>query len=144
MLASLAPSGRYMAEDFHRAGGAVAVIGELIRSGLIDGAAPTVTGRSLAEEARRAAEPDGEVVFPVAQPFKATGALHALRGNLAPDGSLVKASGTVRRGHQRAGAGVRQRRGVHRRSAGRPRRSQATCSSCATRARPAGRACARC
>ena len=97
VIASLAPSGRYMAEDLHRAGGTATVIRELIRGGLFDGSAPTVTGRTLAEATQDAEAPDGEVVFPVERPFKATGALHALRGNLAPDGSLVKASGTVRR-----------------------------------------------
>ncbi len=97
VLASLAPSGRYMAEDLHRAGGTAVVIGELIRGGMFDGGAPTVTGRTLAEAIHDAPEPDGKVVFSVAQPFKATGALHALRGNLAPDGSLVKVSGSVRR-----------------------------------------------
>ncbi len=97
VIASLAPSGRYVAEDLHRAGGTGAVIRELIRGGRFDGEAPTVTGRTLAEATQDAAAPDGEVVFPVERPFKATGALHALRGNLAPDGSLVKASGSVRR-----------------------------------------------
>ena len=97
MIASLAPSGRYMAEDLHRAGGTATVIRELIRGSLFDGSAPTVTGRTLAEATQDAEAPDGEVVFPVERPFKATGALHALRGNLAPDGSLVKASGSVRR-----------------------------------------------
>ncbi len=97
VIASLAPSGRYMAEDLHRAGGTAAVIGELIRGGLFDGAAPTVTGQTLAEATQDAAAPNSDVVFSVEQPFKATGALHALRGNLAPEGSLVKASGSVRR-----------------------------------------------
>ena len=97
VIASLAPSGRYMAEDLHRAGGTATVIRELIRGSLFDGSAPTVTGRTLAEATQDAEAPDGEVVFPVERPFKATGALHALRGNLAPGGSLVKASGTVRR-----------------------------------------------
>ena len=97
VIASLAPSGRYMAEDLHRSGGTATVIRELIRGGLFDGSAPTVTGRTLAEATQDAEAPDGEVVFPVERPFKTTGALHALRGNLAPDGSLVKASGSVRR-----------------------------------------------
>ena len=105
VIASLAPSGHHMAEDLHRAGGTGAVIAELIRAGLVDGAAPTVTGRTLAEETAGAAAPDGDIVFSAATPFKSTGALHALRGNLAPDGSLVKASGSVRR-HQRGPARV--------------------------------------
>jgi dihydroxy-acid dehydratase len=100
VIASLAPSGKHMAEDLHRAGGTPAVIAELIRAGLIDGDAPTVTGQTLAEATRMAAAPDGDVVYVSTTPFKANGALHVLRGNLAPDGSLVKASGAVRRTHR--------------------------------------------
>jgi dihydroxy-acid dehydratase len=100
VIASLAPSGRYVAEDFHRAGGTRALIRELAAAGLLDGAAPTVTGSSLAEETAGAPAPDGEVVFTVGAPFKSTGALYALRGNLAPDGSLVKAAGAGRRSHR--------------------------------------------
>jgi dihydroxy-acid dehydratase len=100
VIASLAPSGKHVAEELHRAGGTRAVIAELIRAGLIDGDAPTVTGQTLAEATRTAPAPDGDVVFEAAAPFKANGALHVLRGNLAPDGSLVKASGAVRRQHR--------------------------------------------
>ena len=97
VLASLTPSGRHTAEEFHRAGGTATLIRELVRGGQIDGAAPTVSGSSLADETASAREPDGEVLFSSAHPFKTSGALYALRGNLAPEGSLVKVSGTVRR-----------------------------------------------
>ena len=100
VLASLAPSGRWMAEHFHRAGGTATLIRELVRAGSVDGSAPTVQGETLESETRDAPPPDGEVLFSLEQPFKATGALYALRGNLAPDGSLVKAAGTVRRFHR--------------------------------------------
>jgi dihydroxy-acid dehydratase len=90
VVASLAPSGRYMAEDLHRVGGTAALLRELVRGGHVDGSAPTVEGTTLAEATSDAAAPDGEVLFTVEEPFKPTGALHALRGNLAPDGSLVK------------------------------------------------------
>jgi dihydroxy-acid dehydratase len=100
VIASLAPSGRWMAEDFHRAGGSRSVIRELVRGGHVDGEAPTVEGRTLAETTVDAPQPDGEVVYTLEKPFKPTGALHALRGNLAPEGSLVKASGTTRRSHR--------------------------------------------
>src|SRR3989441_12470977 len=89
-----------MAEDFHRAGGSRAVIRELVRGGHVDGGAPTVDGRTLADATVDAPQPDGEVVYTLEEPFKPTGALHALRGNLAPEGSLVKASGTTRRSHR--------------------------------------------
>jgi dihydroxy-acid dehydratase len=105
VLASLFPAGRHPAETFHRAGGTATLINELIAGGHIDGAAPTVTGATLAEAAAGAPAPDQEVLFPLADPYKATGALYVLRGNLAPEGSLVKASGTPRR-HQRGPARV--------------------------------------
>jgi len=96
MIASLAPSGRFMAEDLHRVGGTASSIRELVRGGLLDGDAPTVDGSTLAASTSDAAAPDGDVLFTLDAPFKPTGALHALRGNLAPDGSLVKLSGSHR------------------------------------------------
>ena len=144
VIASLAPSGRYMAEDLHRAGGTASVIRELVRGGLVDGAAPTVSGSTLAEETRDAKPPDGEVVFPLAEPFKATGALHALRGNLAPDGSLVKASGAVRRSHRGPARVFDSEEACTERRPRRRRPPRATCSSSATKDRRAARACARC
>jgi dihydroxy-acid dehydratase len=97
VIASLAPSGRHVAEEMHRAGGTRTLIAELVAAGLVDGGAPTVTGATLADSAAGAPSPDGDVLYPVSAPFKSTGALCALRGNLAPDGSLVKVSGSVRR-----------------------------------------------
>ena len=99
MLASLAPAGPFMAADFHRAGGTAALIRELVRGGHVDGSAPTVAGPTLEEATVGAAAPDGEVLLTLEQPFKPTGALHALHGNLAPEGSLVKLAGTERRTH---------------------------------------------
>jgi dihydroxy-acid dehydratase len=100
VIAELAPSGRWTAEDFHRAGGTRAVIRELVRGGHLDGEAPTVDGRTLAGATDDAPLPDGEVVYTLEQPFKPSGALHALRGNLAPEGCLVKVSATSRRTHR--------------------------------------------
>jgi dihydroxy-acid dehydratase len=100
VIASLAPSGRWTAEDFQRAGGTRAVIRELVGGGLLDGDAPTVAGTTLAEATADAPTPDGEVLYTLAQPFAQAGALHALRGNLAPDGSVVKTAGTTRRAHR--------------------------------------------
>ncbi len=100
MIASLAPGGTYMAEDFHRAGGTAVLIRELVRAGHLDGSAPTVDGSTLEAATESAALPDGEVVFSVETPFKPTGALHVLRGNLAPEGSLVKYSGEGHRTHR--------------------------------------------
>jgi dihydroxy-acid dehydratase len=100
VIASLAPSGRHVAAELHRAGGAPSLIRELIASGLVDGAAPAVTGSSLAEATANAPAPDGEVLYPGSAPYKAAGGLAVLRGNLAPDGSLVKAAGAQRRAHR--------------------------------------------
>jgi len=95
VIADLVPGGRWVAEDLHRAGGTAALIRELVRLGCVDGAAPTVDGRSLAQAAAGAPEPDGEVIGS----FKERGSLYALRGNLAPDGCVVKVAGTARQRH---------------------------------------------
>jgi dihydroxy-acid dehydratase len=99
VIASLVPGGRWVAEDLHRAGGTAAVLAELIRSGHLDGEAPAVSGGTLADAVAGAPMPDGEVVFSADEPFKPSGALHSLRGNLAPDGSVVKLAGTRRTVH---------------------------------------------
>jgi len=96
VIASLAPSGTWLAEDFHREGGTAAVCAELIRAGHLDGAAATVQGGTLAQVTAEAPVPDGKVVFTAAQPFKPSGQLFVLRGNLAPDGAVVKLAGTER------------------------------------------------
>jgi dihydroxy-acid dehydratase len=99
VLGNLTPGGRYVATDLDEVGGAPVVIRELIAAGLVDGSGPTVEGTTLAEATAGAGEPDGAVVHPVANPYKPTGGLHALRGNLAPDGAVVKVAGTERRSH---------------------------------------------
>jgi dihydroxy-acid dehydratase len=100
VLASLVPSGEWAAEDFFRAGGTSALVRELVRAGLVDGDAPTVAGGTLAQATQSAPAPDGSVLFPAEQPFRAGGSLFVLRGNLAPEGSLVKLAGTERRLHR--------------------------------------------
>jgi len=95
-IASLAPSGRWVAEDLQRVGGTGTVIAELIRAGLFDGEAPTIEGLTLAQATAEAPAPDGEVVFTVARPAGPPGSLTSLRGNLAPEGSVVKLAGTER------------------------------------------------
>jgi len=100
VLASLVPSGRFVAEDFHRAGGTRALLRELVRGGHVDGTAPTVAGSTLERETGDAPEPDGEVLLPLERPVRSHGALHVLRGNLAPEGSLVKHAGEEHRAHR--------------------------------------------
>jgi dihydroxy-acid dehydratase len=97
LLADLKPSGRFVATDLYRAGGVPLLVKRLAEAGVLRGDAMTVTGRTVGEEAAAAAETDGqEVVRPVADPLKPTGGLAILRGNLAPEGCVVKLAGTER------------------------------------------------
>ncbi len=96
VLASLAPAGRHTAVELEQAGGTATLITELARAGHIDGTAPTVDGTTLAAAARDSPEPDGDVLFPADRPFRPEGMLRVLRGNLAPDGCIVKLAGTRR------------------------------------------------
>jgi dihydroxy-acid dehydratase len=95
VIADLLPGGRWAAEDLHRAGGTATLIRELVASGHVDGSAPTVDGRTLAEATAGAPPADGRVIGA----FKPRGSLHALRGNLAPDGAVLKLAGTELRAH---------------------------------------------
>jgi dihydroxy-acid dehydratase len=101
LLADLKPSGRFVATDLHAAGGSALVARRLLEAGLIDGSAPTVTGRSIGEEAALAVEAPGqEVVRPVGRAISSSGGLVILRGSLAPDGAVMKVSGTGRVHHR--------------------------------------------
>ena len=100
LLADLKPSGRFVAPDMWRAGGVRLVAKRLNDAGLLHADAPTVTGRTIAEEAADAEEAEGqEVIRPLDDPLKPTGGLAILRGNLAPDGCVVKVSGSTRTSH---------------------------------------------
>ena len=101
LLADLKPSGRFVATELHAAGGSPLVAQRLVEAKAVDGAAVTVTGRSLAEEAAEARETPGqEVVRPVSRPIKKSGGLVILRGSLAPEGAVMKVSGTERLQHR--------------------------------------------
>ncbi len=100
LLCDLKPGGRYVAVDLYRAGGVPLVLKRLREAGLLHEDAPTVTGRTIGEHAREAEEAEGQrVVRPLADPLKATGGLAILRGNLAPEGCVVKLAGHERREH---------------------------------------------
>src|SRR5881628_293008 len=87
----LKPGGRFTAVDLGHAGGAGLVAKRLVAAGLVAGDALTPSGRTLAEETARAVEPLGqEVISPLERPLKPTGGLVILRGNLAPEGCVVK------------------------------------------------------
>jgi dihydroxy-acid dehydratase len=101
VIADLKPGGRYVATDLHSAGGTPLVMRELAAHDLIDGSAPTIDGRTIAEIAASARETFGQdVVVSVDEPLKPTGGLAILRGNLAPDGCVVKLAGHERSFHR--------------------------------------------
>jgi dihydroxy-acid dehydratase len=100
IVADIKPGGRFVAVDLHAAGGVALVARELLKAGLVHGDSPNVDGRSLAEIATAVVETPGqEVVVPIETPLKATGGLAILRGNLAPDGCVVKLAGHERLFH---------------------------------------------
>src|SRR2546421_8964234 len=91
LLCDLKPGGRFAAPELHRAGGIAVLTRRLIEGGYIDGSALTVTGRTLEEECEAVAETPGqEVVRTLDNPFSREGGLVVLRGNLAPEGSVIK------------------------------------------------------
>jgi dihydroxy-acid dehydratase len=101
VVADIKPGGRFVAADLHAAGGVALVARELMKAGLVHGEAPNVDGRSLAQVAAAVVETPGqEVVVPIETPLKATGGLAVLRGNLAPDGCVVKLAGHERLFHR--------------------------------------------
>ena len=97
----LKPGGRFLAKDLYDAGGIAVVAKRLLDAGVLHEDAQTVTGRTIGEHAREAVETPGqEVVRPLDDPIKKTGGLAILRGNLAPEGSVVKLSGHERVHHR--------------------------------------------
>jgi dihydroxy-acid dehydratase len=100
LLADLKPSGRFVATDLYRAGGVPLVIKRLKEAGLLHEDAITVTGQTVGEIADAAEETEGqEVIRPVSEPIKPNGGFAILRGNLAPEGCVVKLSGHDRMEH---------------------------------------------
>ena len=94
-LADLKPSGRFVQEDLHKAGGTPAVMKHLLEHGYLDGDCITVTGQSLGDNLEKlpGLAEQQEVVRPLDNPIKATGHLQILRGNLAPEGAVAKITG---------------------------------------------------
>jgi dihydroxy-acid dehydratase len=99
-LCDLQPGGRFAATDLYEAGGVPLVLSRLAQAGVLHADAPTVSGRTIGEHAAEAVETDGQqVVRALDDPLKATGGFAILRGNIAPDGCVVKLSGHERRAH---------------------------------------------
>ncbi|MDW5595874.1 dihydroxy-acid dehydratase [Conexibacter stalactiti] len=100
MLCDLAPGGRYNATDLYAAGGVPVVFKRLREHGRLHADAITVTGQTAGEIAAAAQETPGQVVVrPLEEPLKATGGFAIMRGNVAPDGSVIKLAGHERRFH---------------------------------------------
>ncbi|MEY2469024.1 MAG: dihydroxy-acid dehydratase [Actinomycetota bacterium] len=91
VVVNMRPFGLYSMVDVDRVGGVQVIVKELLDNGWLDGATLTCTGETLAEQVARLEPPapDGDVVHPVAAPFKPTGGLRMLRGNLAPEGGAI-------------------------------------------------------
>jgi dihydroxy-acid dehydratase len=101
LIADLKPGGRFVANDLYKAGGIQLVAKRLVDAGLIHGDAITVTGSTIAEAAQMTKETAGqEVVRPISNPLKTTGGLVILKGNLAPEGCVVKVAGHERMFHR--------------------------------------------
>jgi len=100
LLCDLQPGGRYVATDLYEAGGVPLVLKRLDEAGVLDAQAQTVTGKSIGEHADEARETEGQrVVRPLDDPLKPRGGFAILRGNVAPDGCVVKLAGHERTAH---------------------------------------------
>jgi dihydroxy-acid dehydratase len=100
LLCDLQPGGQYVATELYEAGGVPLVLARLQEAGILNADARTVTGRTIGEHAAEASETAGQrVVRPLSEPIKPTGGFAILRGNVAPDGCVVKLSGHERRKH---------------------------------------------
>src|SRR5213082_1863419 len=101
LLADLKPGGRYMAVDLDRAGGVPLLMQRLVSAGLVDGGQMTPSGHTIGEEAQTAVETTGQdVVRPLSDPIKPNGGLVILKGNIAPQGCVVKIAGHERLYHR--------------------------------------------
>ena len=144
LIGDLRPGGRYVALDLDRAGGIQLVAQRLVEGGKVHGDVMTVTGRTLAEEAAEAVETPGQdVVRELDDPLKETGGLVILHGSLAPDGCVVKVAGYERTQH-RGPARVFEQEEYALEAVLEGAINEGDVLVIATRARSAGRACARC
>jgi dihydroxy-acid dehydratase len=99
-IADMRPGGRFVQSDLHAAGGTPRVLKELLDAGLLHGDCITVTGRTMAENLAGMQFPqDGRVIVPVDRPLEPTGTLVVLKGNLAPEGGVMKTSGVHKTHH---------------------------------------------
>ena len=100
LLCDLQPGGRYAATDLYEAGGVPLVIKRMLEAGVLNADAETVTGHTIGHHAAEAPETPGQrVVLPLSEALAPTGGFAILRGNIAPDGCVVKLAGHTRRSH---------------------------------------------
>ena len=101
-LTDLRPGGQFVMSDVDRAGGVQVVLKQLLDAGLLHGDCVTVTGKTMGENLAEMDihEPDGKVIYPIDKPRKSTGGLVILKGNLAPDGAVMKVAGTGHLSHE--------------------------------------------
>ena len=101
LLCDLKPGGRYFAKDYYEAGGSRLLAARLVEAGMLHGDCLNVTGKTLAEEAKKAVETPGQkIIHTLAEPLKATGGLVILKGNIAPEGAVIKVAGHERLEHR--------------------------------------------
>jgi dihydroxy-acid dehydratase len=101
ILADLKPGGKYLAEDVHDVGGIPVILKALLDAGLIHGDCLTVTGKTMAENLKDIRVPDGQdVVRPASNAVRETGGLAVMKGNLAPDGCVIKTAGVKVQNHR--------------------------------------------
>src|SRR3954452_11087265 len=93
LIGNLRPGGKYTAKDVYDIGGTAVVIRALIESGHIDGGCLTITGQTMAEEYGQANKTDGEVIYHPRKPIMPDGGVAVLKGNLCPDGAVIKIAG---------------------------------------------------
>src|SRR6201747_1229767 len=93
LIGNLRPGGKYTAKDVYDIGGTAVVIRALVESGHIDGTCLTITGKTIAEEYGEANAPDGEIIFSTGAPIMPDGGVAVLKGNLCPDGAVIKVAG---------------------------------------------------
>ena len=100
LIANLKPGGQYLAKDVFEIGGVPVILKVLLDGGYLHGDCPTITGRSIADVAAAAAAADGDIVRTADAALMPTGGVVVLRGNLAPDGALVKVAGLTSLVHE--------------------------------------------
>ena len=93
LIGNLRPGGKYTAKDVYDIGGTAVVIRALIESGHIDGSCLSITGRTIAQEYGNANAPDGEIIYRPDAPIMPDGGVAVLKGNLCPDGAVIKVAG---------------------------------------------------